>query len=71
MYKLVKSGSKTEEGRRNYPVKIKLLYRISVSGEKRRSGAPYMHDQSSSRKAREKEKEARWKEWMADLEERM
>ena len=31
----------------------------------------YMHNQSSSRKAREKEKEARWKEWMADLEERM
>ena len=31
----------------------------------------YMHDQSSSRKAREKEEEARWKEWMADLEERM
>ena len=30
-----------------------------------------MHDQSSSKKAREKEKEARWREWMADLEERM
>ena len=31
----------------------------------------FMHIQSSSRKARDKEKEARWKEWMVDLEERM
>ena len=31
----------------------------------------YTHNQSSSTRAREREKEARWREWMADMEERI
>ena len=31
----------------------------------------FMHDQSAKKKAQEKEKEARWREWMTELEERL